>query len=301
MAAAQRALRIGELSRRVGVSPELLRAWERRYGLLRPARSAGGLRLYSPADVERVMRMQEHLADGLAAAEAAALAVGEAAGEDAAQGELGLGTIREQLSEAFDVLDEPRAQGILDQLLAVATLETLLGEVVLPYLHELGERWQRGETSVAQEHFASAVLRGRLLGLARGWGLGLGPVAVLACLPGEQHDLGLIAFGLALRSRGWRIVYLGPDSPIDTVADVSDEISPSIVVLNAVTRERVRPVLPKLRPLARRHRVALGGPAADDRAVEKSGILAMTGDPIAEAARVTALISSANHAPRSGP
>ena len=66
-------LRIGELSRRTGVSPELLRAWERRYGLLRPVRSQGGLRLYRPRDLERVLRMQQHLADGLAAAEAAGL------------------------------------------------------------------------------------------------------------------------------------------------------------------------------------------------------------------------------------
>ena len=85
---------------------------------------------------------------------------------------------------------------------------------------------QRGDASVAQEHFASGVLRGRLLGLARGWGLGLGPAAVLACLPGEQHDLGLIAFGLALRARGWRIVYLGPDAPIETVEDVSRRLEP---------------------------------------------------------------------------
>ena len=62
-------LRIGELSKRTGVSPELLRAWERRYGLLQPLRSAGGLRLYSRADVERVGVMQGHLADGLAAAD----------------------------------------------------------------------------------------------------------------------------------------------------------------------------------------------------------------------------------------
>ena len=67
-------LRIGELSKRSGVSPDLLRAWERRYGLLRPVRSAGGLRLYTLADVERVRVMRQHLADGLAASEAAALA-----------------------------------------------------------------------------------------------------------------------------------------------------------------------------------------------------------------------------------
>ena len=286
-------LRIGELSKRAGVSPELLRAWERRYGLLRPARSAGGLRLYSPADVERVALMQQHLAEGMAAAEAAALAVRDRVDEEAARTALRPAAIRDELATALDAFDEPRAQAILDRLLALATVETLLAEVVVPYLQELGERWRRGEASVAQEHFASGVLRGRLLGLARGWGLGLGPVAVLACLPGEQHDLGLIAFGLALRSQGWRIVYLGPDSPIDTVADVCRQLEPSLVVLNAVSRERVRPVLPQLRALTRRHKLALGGAAAED-ALEKDGILALTGDPTAEAARITTLIPSSH-------
>jgi MerR family transcriptional regulator, light-induced transcriptional regulator len=285
-------LRIGELSKRAGVTPELLRAWERRYGLLRPARSAGGLRLYSSADVERVALMQQHLAEGMAAAEAAALAVREAVDDEAARTAPRPAAIRDELAAALDAFDEPRAQAILDRLLALATVEALLAEVVVPYLQELGDRWQRGDASVAQEHFASSVLRGRLLGLARGWGLGLGPVAVLACLPGEQHDLGLIAFGLALRSRGWRIIYLGPDSPIDTVADVSRRLEPSLVVLNAVSRERVRPVLPQLRALARRHPVALGGAAAEDRTLQKSGILALTGDPTAEAARLTTLIPS---------
>ena len=286
-------LRIGELSKRAGVSPELLRAWERRYGLLRPARSAGGLRLYSPADVERVALMQQHLAEGMAAAEAAALAVRDRVEEEAARTALRPAAIRDELATALDAFDEPRAQAILDRLLALATVETLLAEVVVPYLQELGERWRRGEASVAQEHFASGVLRGRLLGLARGWGLGRGPVAVLACLPGEQHDLGLIAFGLALRSQGWRIIYLGPDSPIDTVADACRQLEPSLVVLNAVSRERVRPVLPQLRALTRRHKLALGGAAAEDT-LEKDGILALTGDPAAEAARITTLIPSSH-------
>jgi len=292
MAKADEVLRIGELSKRVGVSPELLRAWERRYGLLCPARSAGGLRLYSPADVERVALMQQHLAEGMAAAEAAALAGRDAVDEEAARTALRPAALRAELAAALDGFDEPRAQAILDRLLALATVETLLAEVVVPYLQDLGERWKRGDASVAQEHFASSVLRGRLLGLARGWGLGLGPVAVLACPPGEQHDLGLIAFGLALRARGWRIVYLGPDSPIDTVADVSRQLEPRLVVLNAVSRERVQPVLSKLRALARHHTVALGGVAAEDRTLEKNGILALTGDPTAEAARMTTLIPS---------
>jgi DNA-binding transcriptional MerR regulator len=283
-------LRIGELSKRAGVSPELLRAWERRYGLLSPTRSAGGLRLYSPADVERVRLMRQHLAEGVAAAEAAAMALRAGIGEEAAPETLLPATMGDDLAEALDRFDEPRAQEILDRLLAVATVDTLLRDVVLPYLHELGERWARGEASIAQEHFASSVLRGRLLGLARGWGLGFGPVAVLACVPGEQHDLGLIAFGLALRARGWRIVYLGTDTPIETIEETSRQLDPSLVVLTAVTSECVAPILTQLRALARRHRIALGGGGAQNGVLEGNGLLALTADPIAAATNVTALV-----------
>jgi MerR family transcriptional regulator, light-induced transcriptional regulator len=282
-------LRIGELSKRTGVSADLLRAWERRYGLLRPARSSGGLRLYGSADVERVRLMQQHLADGLAAAEAAAAASGAAVRDSASAPVLSWAELREGLTDALDAFDEPRAQAILDRLLAVTTLETLLGEVVLPYLRELGARWARGDASIAQEHFATAVLRGRLLGIARGWGVGIGPAAVLACLPGEHHELGLLAFGLALRAHGWRIVYLGPDAPVGTIEDACGRLQPDLVVLSAVARERVQPVREELRGLAERWRVALGGAAAEGGAPEPDGVLLLTGDPIAEATRVTAL------------
>jgi methanogenic corrinoid protein MtbC1 len=114
-------------------------------------------------------------------------------------------------------------------------------------------------------------------------------VAVLACLPGEHHDLGLVAFGLALRARGWRIVYLGPDAPVETVAAASGELQPSLVVLHAVTGERVRPVAEQLRALAAQHRVALGGGAAQDDIVD-DGVLLLDGDVTAEAARVTSLV-----------
>ena len=279
-------LRIGELSRRAGVSPELLRAWERRYGLLRPTRSRGGLRLYAAADLDRVRAMRRHLAAGVAAAEAAALAVsGESGGAGPAVSPTAL---RAELAGALDSFDEPGAQAILDRLLAAATVDTLLGDVVLPYLRELGERWERGEASIAQEHFASALLRGRLLGLARGWGLGVGPRGVLACLPGEQHDLGLIAFGLALRARGWRIVYLGPDAPVETIEEASRRLAPACVVVHAVSGERVAPALETLRALAQRRRVALGGAAA--AAWPDDGVIRLGGDPIAEADRLSALV-----------
>jgi MerR family transcriptional regulator, light-induced transcriptional regulator len=277
-------LRIGELSRRSGVSPELLRAWERRYDLLRPTRSAGGLRLYSGADVERVLAMQRHLAEGLAAAEAAALASRTA---DPARSAVAVDDLRRELEDALLAFDEPRAQTIVDSILAAATLDTVLSKVVVPYLHELGEGWERGEVSVAQEHFASSVLRGRLLGLGRGWDRGFGPRVLLACAPGEQHDLGLICFGLAIRERGWRIGYLGADTPIDSVASAALAFAPEFVVLSAVTPERFR-AKNELRELANATRLCLGGAGA--AADVGADAIRLKGDPIDEADRLTTLL-----------
>jgi DNA-binding transcriptional MerR regulator len=174
-------LRIGELSRRLGVSDHVLRAWERRYGLLRPVRSAGGFRLYSETDLERVRRMQDHLARGLSAAEAARAAIAEerAAPPAPDPGPGHLAEASRALATALDEFDEPAAQAVLDRLLSTLTVELVIREVLLPYLRELGERWRRGVVSVAQEHFASSVVRERLAGLGRGWGHGHGPCTTL--------------------------------------------------------------------------------------------------------------------------
>jgi DNA-binding transcriptional MerR regulator len=281
--------RIGELSRRSGVSPELLRAWERRYDLLRPTRSPGGLRLYSASDLERVQAMQRHLARGLAAAEAAALATQPEAA--AAEGAPHASDAREELAAALAGFDEAAAHAVVDSLLARMSLDAVLRDVVVPYLHDLGERWERGEVSIAQEHFASSVLRGRLLGLARGWGRGLGPRVVLACAPGEQHDLGLIAFGLALRARGWRIVYLGADAPLASVADAARVCDPEYVVVSAVGRRAFGRHRVELEHLAAEHRLCLGGAGAAGANVEN--VEALTAGPVEEAERLTQLARSA--------
>ena len=173
-------LRIGELSRRVGVSDHVLRAWESRYGLLQPVRSAGGFRSYSEADAQRVRRMRAYLASGLSAAEAAQAVLGEDSEprtETARPGHLPAtaGELSGALRRALDAFDEPAAQTVLDRLISDLSLTTVFREVVLPYLAELGQRWEQGTASIAQEHFASNLIHGRLAGLARGWGTGVAP------------------------------------------------------------------------------------------------------------------------------
>ncbi|MEA2508057.1 MAG: MerR family transcriptional regulator, light-induced transcriptional regulator [Actinomycetota bacterium] len=284
-------LRIGELSRRSGVSPDLLRAWERRYGLLKPARSSGGLRLYSVDDLERVRLMLAHLGNGLAAAQAAALAAGADVGAMPTAGVLfDPGAARTELTDALEQYDEPRAQAVLDRLLATVTLDSLISELVLPYLRDLGDRWQRGEASIAQEHFASNVLRGRLLGLARGWGLGGGRLALIACPPKEQHDIGLICFGLLLRSRGWRIGYLGGDTPLESLVAAADALDPSLLLLSAVAEKRFSSIESELKTIAKHHRLVLGGAGARGVDAAALGTLEVTNEPIAAAERITEIV-----------
>ena len=285
-------LRIGELSRRAGVSPELLRAWEQRYGLLNPTRSPGRLRLYSLEDLERVRLMSRHIAEGLAAREAAALASRATLSgappdfEAASTPAFDPGTARATLAEAVDAFDEPAAQAVIDELLAATTIDALLSEVIVPYLHDIGERWERGELSVAQEHFASHLIRGRLLGLARGWGRGHGPRALLACPSGERHDLGLLVFGLALRARAWRVDFLGGDTPTESIVAAVETLQPDLTVLSATTPEPLSQVASELQKLARGYRVAVAGAGAHGFDGGEN-ILTLTGDPVTEARRAS--------------
>jgi MerR family transcriptional regulator, light-induced transcriptional regulator len=270
-------LRIGELARRTGVSVELLRAWEKRYRLLQPARTNSGYRLYSAADEERVARMRRGLDEGLAAAEAARAALEEpvAAGAN-------LDEVAAELRLALEAYDDATAQGVLDRLLATFTFETVAGDVLLPLLREVGDRWERGETSVAQEHFASNVLRGRLLSIARGWDRGVGPRAVLACAPGERHELALIMFGIALRAQGWRVTYLGVDTPVEAIdPGVADD-----VVIAATDAERFTSAARKISALAKEVDVSIAGAGASEQLAKRLGARLLPADPFRAAAEL---------------
>lgn len=279
-------LRIGELSRRVGESPELLRAWETRYGLVKPERTPGGLRLYSEQDERRVRVMRHHINAGLSASEAARLA--RLADDPRAEAEsLTLADIDAALERSFDALDEPAAQTALDRLLIAFGLRQALADVILPFLHRLGQRWAAAQASVAQEHFASNIIGGRLRSLAQGWGQGVGPPAILACPPGELHELGLLSFGLALRERGWRITYLGADTPLGDIAATVDEISPAIVVLAAVTPQRFLGVADEIKTLAAQVRVGLAGAGASAALARRLNAESLAGELMEVATTLT--------------
>ena len=278
-------VRIGELSRRTGVLADTLRAWERRYGLLSPARSEGGFRLYGRQDEERVRAMRSLLDSGLSAAEAARVAKLQTLPSTAAEAPSTAGADR-RLQEALERFDEAEANAVLDEAVSALSVDALASQVILPALKHVGERWQRGEVSVGQEHFASNVVRGRLAGLARNWGAGSGPLALLACPPGELHDIGLLVFGLVLRARGWRIAYLGANSPVETVAEAAARLDPRAVVLTALADGPFRSAAGEIARLGRRSRVLLAGPGADESLTRLTSCELLPGDPVGAAQRL---------------
>jgi MerR family transcriptional regulator, light-induced transcriptional regulator len=264
----------------------VLRAWERRYGLPRPARSAGGFRLYTETDARRFRQMQAHLARGLSAAEAARTALMHDAGPGPGHLPATARELAGALRQALDAFDEPAAQAVLDRLMSDLSLTAVLREIVLPYLAELGERWERGAASIAQEHFASNLIRGRLAGLARGWGDGYGPRAVLACPPGERHDLALMIFGIALNRTGWRIDYLGADTPVEELTRTVHARRPDLVVLAATRPKALEPLAAQLTALARAAPLVLAGAGASPRLAAAVGARLPAGDPVTAAAAI---------------
>ena len=280
-------LRIGELSRRTGVTPEVLRAWERRYGLFAPQRTDGGFRLYSAADIGRINMMKRLLAEGVSASEAAhRIASGPIDSPVAAPVGSLFEARRDALAQALFAYDEASAHEAIDRVLMEFDAEVLMRFVFLPLLTEVGQRWEEGTLSVAQEHFASNLIRRRLSGLARGWEAGVGPRALLACPPDEEHDIPLLMFGIGLGHRGWRITYLGQRTPADELLSAVEALRPELVVLASPRQDAYRELIARLGQAPRGVRVAIAGAGATADLAERMGALLIEGDPISAAERV---------------
>src|SRR5919107_1754190 len=244
-------MRIGEISRRTGVNPDVLRAWERRYRLLRPRRTAGGTRLYSATDETRIRLMQRYIADGLPPAQAAEMVTAARLtvrpGQAASIPPADVAEAHAEMRASLDRFDETSAQRALERLFGAYSPLAVVRDVMMPYLAEVGDRWAEGHVSVAQEHFASNFLHARLLAFARGWDRGLGPRAVLACAPHEQHTF------------GWRVTYLGANTGVAMIGEAATHVEPDLVVVAAALPERLAPILDELRTPGERWPVASAG------------------------------------------
>lgn len=253
-------LNIAALSRRTGVAPDTLRKWEQRYGVLEPTRTPGGQRRYSEQDIQRVQWLRDRLAEGWRIGEAARVLQETAAPPLSDPAEL-----REALIAAALGDDPAQASATLDQALAVLPLEQAFDEVITPALQAIGDGWRRGEVTVAQEHALTAKVRarlGRLLSDPRG---AIRGTVVLACAPGEQHEIGLLMLAVALRADGWRVEYLGPSTPAADALAFAESIGAAAVCVSTTQDASLAQLGEELDALPGRTGppLVVGGAAAD--------------------------------------
>ena len=158
--------------------------------------------------------------------------------------------------------------------------------MILPALRQIGLSWDTDALGISREHFASNLIRGRLLSLARLWGRGAGPLALLACAPGEAHDISLLAFGLLLRSHGWRVLFLGADTPIATLAETAESTRPTIAVLTSFDAALLEAEALAVRRLGATVPLVLSGPGASHDLCARIGVRRLDGDLLAAADEV---------------
>ena len=228
--------------RRSGIPAATFRAWERRYGFPKPQRLPAGQRLYSERDVAAIRWLHEQTERGLTISRAVALVLEALA--DAEQQPIEARTGRPtadlaaDLASALLVADQQRAEAVLAEAFALYPVETVALEVMQPLLVEIGERWHRGELSVADEHYVTNFLLRKVFALLNAYDGGhRGGLIVTACAPGEWHEVGILIVSLFLARRGYRVLYLGPNLPLESLAEELPRLRPDLVCLSAAMRE----------------------------------------------------------------
>jgi len=230
-----------------GIAADTLRAWERRYGLPMPQRSAGGHRLYSQRDIETIKWLIKRQAEGLSISRAVDLWNEQlASGSDPLAGPVqpgilpassaSLESLRSDWLSACFKFDTVAAEQILNQAFAVHSVEVTCTEVMMRGLQEVGELWHKGTATVQQEHFASEIATRRLETL-----ISASPpptrneTILVACPPEEWHTFPSLLITLFLRRRGWNVVFLGAVVPTERMEETIDTVDPQLVILSAQT------------------------------------------------------------------
>lgn len=191
-----------------------------------------------------------------------------------------------RLQGTLESFDEAGGHRTLSALFDSVPLDVALADVVLPYLHGVGSRWETGDIGVAQEHFASSVIRTRLSLTLHHEMRSSGPLAVLACMPGEKHEFGLMAMALVLSRLGWRTCYLGADTPTADVALAVGSLGPDAVVLTSHRSTAFTAKGALLRRMSEQTTVYVAGPGATDDPREVGGARHLPGDPVTGARTV---------------
>jgi DNA-binding transcriptional MerR regulator/methylmalonyl-CoA mutase cobalamin-binding subunit len=302
---------IKQASIRSGVSVPLIRAWERRYGLVAPKRTASGYRLYDDEAIATLVHARELTESGWTASEASrAILAGEVTAAPVAPlpaltaAEAGVHGRQADLIGRFLAaatnMDIAATGAVLDEMFAQGSFEAIVDDLLMPALGSLGQAWAEGRLDVAAEHAASAAVHRRLSALYEAAAV-IGDASVVVGLPPEgRHELGALAFAVALRRLGAGVLYLGADVPIGSWVHVVRQQRARVVVLAVVQdldQPRVLEVASALRAAGHSPVFAVGGRSASWDGAREAGIVVLP-DRINEAASVAARLAAGTAAAR---
>ena len=225
---------IGTVSQLTGVNAGTLRAWERRYGLIRPKRTPKGHRLYTPADVEMIREVLRLVGQGVSVSQVRVALAPEPAGAEESEGPDAWKRYLDGMAAAISQFDEAKLDGVYQEAMRLYPIDVVTKQLLLPLLKVLGDRWDTTEGGIAEEHFFGVYMRNKLGARfhhrrhhARGRRL------LVACLPGEHHELGLLLLALVAHDRGYRVVLLGADIPLEQLPYVLQRTRVDAVVLSS--------------------------------------------------------------------
>ncbi len=224
------------LSELTGVAATTLRAWERRYKLLSPKRTAKGHRLYSQSDVELVKEVVARLQGGMSISEAIRLQRQPGAAAPPSEVVSQWPTFQRRMLQAIESFDEAKLDACYNEALSLYPFALVSESLVVPILTALGERWQQRPNGIAEEHFFTAYLRNKLgARLHHEANRKHGSLILIACLAGELHEIGILLFAIEAVSRGYRLLYLGPNSPLAQLPAVAHRAGAAAIVLSGTS------------------------------------------------------------------
>jgi DNA-binding transcriptional MerR regulator/methylmalonyl-CoA mutase cobalamin-binding subunit len=239
-------LPIRTVSSLTGVNAVTLRAWERRYNLITPQRTPKGHRLYTHKDVERINHVVDLLNQGISVSHVKPL-LDQMPGKVLAPATRDEGDTwkshQEKMLTAIEKFDEPALDSTYNDALSLYPVDIVNQRLTTPLLRLLGERWKKRELGIAEEHFFSVYLRNKLGTRIHHMNQrGNGPLLLLACLPGELHEIGLLFFALAAVNAGYRVLILGANTPLQQIPGVLD-IKPCVGVILSGSAKPARRVI----------------------------------------------------------
>lgn len=232
-----RRYRMKAVSRLTGVRPELLRMWEKRYHLFKPHRAGNRYREFDDEDVQLLLYIRQQIDQGRTIGELAAegreALLRQSAPEHTKQTQHVYADLIDELLNYIQRLDKTRLETRLAECVAHYTFGVTLNLILVPLMHQLGERWAERTLSIASEHFATMLLKQRLLTMLQATAPGANSAVLLcACPPGEFHELGLLTFAYTMQQNGWQLCYLGPDLPVRELYRGCQHLQPALVALS---------------------------------------------------------------------